>query len=148
MTERHALICRGLVQCLVASLILEGCSRPSPQADKTPAGAAADPAPATTPATRDSSPRFVNTLWKVSRSSGVEPGQLYVFFADGTLLITSSHSTPALGRWEHRADTLTLIEEGLRHPATVVRLVADTFAITVRGGGKPLDITFVREKAP
>jgi len=78
----------------------------------------------------------------------VEPGALYVFFADGTMLITSSHATPALGRWEYRGDTLTLIEEGIPHPATVQRLMADTFAITLRGRGEPLDITFARESAP
>ncbi len=128
---------------LAAGLLLQACSRPSPPVEKTeapPADAAA--------ATQVSPPAFVNKLWKVSRSSGVEPGALYVFFADGTLLITSSHSTPALGRWAYRADTLTLIEEGIPHPATVQRLLADTFAITVRGGGKPLDITFIRETAP
>jgi hypothetical protein len=78
----------------------------------------------------------------------VEPGALYVFFADGAMLITSSHATPALGRWEYRGDTLTLIEEGIPHPATVQRLMADTFAITLRGRGEPLDNTFARESAP
>jgi hypothetical protein len=96
----------------------------------------------------DAAPAFVSKLWKVSRSSGVEPGTRYVFFADGTLLIASSHGTPALGRWEHRADTLTLIEEGISHSATVQRLLADTFAIAFQGRGAPLDITFVRETAP
>jgi hypothetical protein len=99
-------------------------------------------------ATPDSAPAFVSKLWKVSRSSGVEPGTLYAFFADGTLLITSSHGTPALGRWEYSGDTLTLIEEGIPHPATVQRLLADTFAIALRDRGAPLDITFVRETAP
>ncbi|HUQ15100.1 MAG TPA: hypothetical protein VM094_03525 [Gemmatimonadales bacterium] len=106
------------------------------------------PPPDAAAATQDSAPAFVNKLWKVSRPSSVEPGTLYVFFADGTLLITSSHGTPALGRWEHRGDTLTLIEEGIPHPATVRRLLADTFAIAFQGRGAPLDITFVRETAP
>ena len=105
--------------------------------------------PADPPAAKqESAPEFVSKLWKVSRSSGVEPGTRYVFFADGTILITSSHGTPALGRWEYRGDTLTLIEEGIPYPATVRRLLADTFAITVRSPGEPLDIIFVRETAP
>jgi hypothetical protein len=56
--------------------------------------------------------------------------------------------TPALGRWEYAGDTLTLIEEGIPHRATVQRLLPDTFAIAFRGRGAPLDITFVRETAP
>jgi hypothetical protein len=94
---------------LAAGVILQACSRPSPPMEKdsaAPADAAA--------ATPDSAPRFVSKLWKVSRSSGVEPGTLYAFFVDGTLLITSPHGTPALGRWEYAGDTLTLIEEGIR----------------------------------
>jgi hypothetical protein len=43
---------------------------------------------------------------------------------------------------------LTLIEEGIPHPATVQRLLADTFAIAFRDRGAPLDITFVGETAP
>ncbi len=142
VTNRRVLSRRNLTLSLAAGL-LQACSKAGAPV-KTSERAAADAAPAM----QNSSPAFVNKLWKVSRSTGVEPGQLYVFFADGTLLITSSHGTPALGRWEHRADTLMLIEEGLRHPATVRHLLADTFAITVRGGGQPLDITFVRETAP
>jgi len=124
-------------------LVLQACSRPGPPAGKASAAPAAAAA-----ATPDSAPRFVSKLWKVSRSSAVEPGTLYAFFVDGTLLITSPHGTPALGRWEYAGDTLTLIEEGIPHPATVQRLQADTFAITLRSPGEPLDITFVRETAP
>ncbi len=134
---------RGLALGITAGMLLQACSRPSPpgeQAGAVPAGVEA--------AAQDSTPGFVNKLWKVSQSSGVEPGTLYAFFADGTMLITSSHSTPALGRWEYRADTLTLIEEGIPHPATVQRVLADTLAITLRSPGEPLDITFVREAAP
>jgi hypothetical protein len=143
VTKRSVVTRRGLALSLAAGLLLQACSRPSPPVEK----ASAAPADAAA-ATPESAPAFVSKLWKVSRSSGVEPGTLYVFFADGTLLITSSHGTPALGRWEYAGDTLTLIEEGTHHPATVQRLQADTFAITLRGGGAPLDITFVRETAP
>ncbi|MBA2458354.1 MAG: Gmad2 immunoglobulin-like domain-containing protein [Gemmatimonadales bacterium] len=90
----------------------------------------------------DSLPAFVNRVWKVSRSAGVERGQLYTFLGDGTLLIASFHGTPMLGRWSYRRDTLTLVEEGIPHPATVLRLQADTFSIRIHGPKTPLDITF------
>jgi hypothetical protein len=134
---------RDVILSLAAGLLLQACSRPSPPVERAEA-----PSADAMPVPPDSAPAFVSKLWKVSRSSGVEPGALYVFFADGTLLITSTHSTPAIGRWEYRADTLTLIEEGIPHPAAVQRLLADTFAITIRSPGRPLDITFVRVTAP
>lgn len=144
MTKRTLGICRGLAQSLAAAgIFLQACSRPG-----TPVEQASAPPAATAAATRASPPAFVGKLWKVNRSSGVEPGALYAFFADGTLLITSSHATPAIGRWAYRGDTLTLIEEGIPHPATVGRLQEDTFAITIRGPRELLDITFVRETAP
>jgi len=142
MTKRSVVTRRDLALSLAAGLLLQACSRPSPPVEKT-AAASADSA-----ASPDSAPAFVNKLWKVRRSSGGEPGALRVFFADGTMLMTSSHTTPALGRWEYRGDTLILIEEGIPYPATVQRLQADTFAITLRSPGEPLDITFVRETAP
>ena len=126
---------------LAAGFLLPACTRPDPPVErdeKAPHGTALP----------DSSPEFVNRLWKVGRSSGVEPGTLYAFFGDGTLLITSSHGTPALGRWEYRDRTLTLIEEGIPYPATVRVLQPDSFAITVESPGTPLDITFVRATAP
>ena len=108
---------------------------------------------ASRPAATDSAPvqrlpAFVNRVWKVSRSAGVERGQLYTFLGDGTLLIASSHGTPMLGRWSYRRDTLTLIEEGIAHPATVLRLQADTFSIRIHGPKAPLDITFTPGAAP
>jgi hypothetical protein len=134
---------QALMVGIAAGLLLQACSRPGPPAEK-----AAATQPGVEAAQADSAPAFVNKLWKVSRSSGVEPGTLYVFFAEGTLLITSSHGTPALGRWEYGKDTMTLVEEGIRHPATVQRILPDTLAISLRGRGTPLDITFVRETAP
>lgn len=96
----------------------------------------------------DSSPGFVNRVWKVSRSSGVEPGTYYVFLSDRTLLITSPHGTPALGRWRAAGDTLTLVEEGIPHAATVVSLGANGFVIRLAERGTPLDITFVPGATP
>ena len=51
--------------------------------------------------TADSAGSFVNTVWRVSESSSVAPGTLYVFLSEGTLVITSPNSKPALGRWKY-----------------------------------------------
>lgn len=101
------------------------------------------PAPATAV---DQPPPFANRVWKVAASSGVERGTLYVFLGDGTLLITSSHGTPSLGRWEAAGKGLTLVEEGQRYPTEVLALTADTFGIRVRSPGTPLEITLVPAK--
>jgi hypothetical protein len=49
----------------------------------------------------------------VSTSTRVAPGQLYVFLSEGTLLITSPHSKPALGGgpW---STILPLLDDGTR----------------------------------
>lgn len=141
MTKQHEAIFSGLALALAAGLLLQACSRPGPPAEQI-VEAPADSLPA------DSLPAFVNRVWKVSRSAGVEKGQLYTFLGDGTLLIASFHGTPSLGRWTYRRDTLTLVEEGLPHPATVLRLEADTFSIRIHGPAAPLDITFTPGAAP
>src|SRR4051794_26138264 len=56
---------------------------------------------------------FVNRVWKVSKSSSVSPGTLYVFLSDGTLVITSRQSKPALGSWSTKDGGLIMVEEGL-----------------------------------
>ena len=83
----------------------------------------------------------MNKVWKVSRSNGVEPGQIYVFLSDGTMLIASSHGTPSLGRWMFGRDTLTLVEEGIPHHAHVVKSGSDELSIRIAEHGAPLDIT-------
>jgi hypothetical protein len=114
-----------------------------PAATGAPAPEIHIPAPA---AAADQPPPFANRVWKVAASSGVEPGTLYVFLGDGTLLITSSHGTPSLGRWEAAGKGVTLVEEGQRYPTEVLALTADTFGIRVRSPGTPLDITLVPAK--
>ncbi|HET6577533.1 MAG TPA: hypothetical protein VFG66_04385 [Gemmatimonadales bacterium] len=116
---------------LAAALLLAACSRPNPPAE--PAHAVRS----------DSTPAFANRVWKVARSSAGDPGTFYVFLSDGSLLITSPHGTPSLGSWRFAGDTLTLVEEGIAHPAAVLRLGADTLAIRIPGPGEPVEITFV-----
>ncbi len=129
MTTRFVALRPGLILIGVASCAF-ACSKPS----RTPMQAARAPA--------DSAPSFVNKVWKVSRSSAVEAGALYVFLSDGTLLIASSHGTPSLGRWTFGSDTLTLVEESIPHRASVLRLARSELSIRFTDHGAPLDITF------
>ena len=120
-------------------LMLSGCAGPEP-----PGGAArpsADEA-SSSPST-DTVPGFANTVWKVARSTAGDPGALYVFLGDGTLLIASANGTPALGQWRRTGDSLTMVEEGLPHPVTVLAQSADSFNIKIASPGDPVEIHFV-----
>lgn len=130
MIRRFAQLHRGFALRLAAILLLAACSPPRPTADRA-SGAVVNTVPA-----------FANRVWKVSRSSGIEPGALYLFLSDGALLIASSHGTPLVGRWTYAKDTLTLVEEGIPHRATVQRLTGGEFTIRFQDRGAPLEITF------
>ena len=92
---------------------------------------------------RPAAPGFTDRVWQVAASPGVEPGMLYVFLGDGTLLIASAHGTPSLGRWESAGNGIVLVEEGLRHPADVLVSTRDTLSIRLHSPGEPLNITLV-----
>ena len=146
MTASHSRI----RQALAAALLGPACSRPGPPAataDKPPATDVRS-APPVAPARSASVPEFADKIWKVARSSAGDPGTYYVFLADGSMLITSPHGTPAVGRWRYAADVLTLVEEGLPHPATILRSTADSLEIRITSPGEPVRITFVRVAAP
>ena len=95
---------------VAASLLLFSCSeRPAP----------AKPEPGET---ADSAGSFVNTVWRVSESSSIASDMLYVFLSEGTLVITSPHTKPALGRWKYEAGALTMVEEGIPYKVDVLKL--------------------------
>lgn len=121
---------------LAAALLLPACS---------PAGAPAEHARGVP---IDSTPAFANRVWRVARSSSGDSTSWYVFLSDGSLLIASPHGTPSLGRWRYGGDTLTLVEEGIAHPAAVLRNSADTLAIRIPGPGEPVELTFLPAVAP
>jgi hypothetical protein len=120
---------RGALATLPLALLLAGCT--------------SKPAPPASPAVEDPPTSFVNKVWKVSQSSGVQPGQLYVFLSEGTLVIASTNGTPALGKWTFDGDSLTMIEEGIPHPVEVLNLTRDEFKISVRSPGPPVEMTLV-----
>lgn len=133
---------RSVRETLAGPLLLAACS-PQSSPPRT-----ADEPPHAIAARADALPGFVNRVWRVAASSGIEPGMLYVFISDGTLLIASTHGTPSLGRWRYAGDTLTLVEEGIAHPAAVLRQGSGELAIRFSGPGEPLTITFVPAAVP
>ena len=90
---------RAFAFVAAASLLLSGCSERSVPTER-PANE-----------TADSAVGFVNKVWRVSKSSSVAPGTLYVFLSEGTLVITSPNSKPALGRWNYKNGAFTMVEE-------------------------------------
>jgi hypothetical protein len=93
--------------------------------------------------TADSAVSFVNRVWRVSNSSSVAPGTLYVFLSEGTLVITSPNSKPALGRWKYEDGAFTMVEEGVPYKVDVLKLSKDEFRIRSNNPGEPVDITLV-----
>lgn len=66
-----------------------------------------------------------------------------MFLSDGTLVITSSRSKPALGRWKYESGALTMIEEGLPYQVDILTLTNDEFTIKSHNPGAPVVTTFV-----
>jgi hypothetical protein len=110
------------------------------------AGAACSDRGAVPPATTRApapKPTFVNKVWRVASSSSIEPGMLYVFLSDGTLVIASPHGTPSLGSWKPAGDGLTMVEEGIPYKVDVLKLSADEFRIMINNPGNAVEIAFV-----
>ena len=62
-------------------------------------------------------------------------GHLYVFLSDGTLLITSEHSKPALGTWQHAGGVLTMVEESIPYKVDILNVSAAEFRIRSHNPG-------------
>jgi hypothetical protein len=116
----------------LALVTLVGCTTATPE--KSPP---ANP-PAETPAVD-----FVDTVWRVTESNGVEPGMTYTFKSDGTLAITSPHGTPAMGTWKRNGKRLILVEESIEYPVDILELTAGRFRIVINNPGTPTAITMV-----
>jgi hypothetical protein len=105
-----------------------------------PAPAAASQTASQTPA---STPTFINKVWRVSESSAVSPGTLYVFLSEGTLLITSENSKPALGTWKRDGSGLTMVEESIPYKVDILNLNAAEFRIRSNNPGGAVEIRLV-----
>lgn len=119
---------------LAIGLSFAACSR-EPPADTTQT-----PAPASEP----SPPSFVDTVWRVSASSTVAPGTLYVFLSEGTLVIASRGNKPSFGTWTNEDGRLTMVEEGIPYKVDVLSLTEREFRIRSHNPGEPVEITLAR----
>jgi hypothetical protein len=126
---------RTIALILASGLALTSCSRESVPREQGLDGAGG------------SSMSFVNRVWQVGSSSSGEPGALYVFLSDGTLLITSAHGTPLLGTWKYEGGGLTMVEEGIPYKVDILKLSGDEFRIRSHNPGEPVEIGFVPAKA-
>jgi|SRR5665213_1090736 len=125
---------RTLAVGMVLAWAAAACTKDSAPPPEPPQSAAAP--------VRDSA-AFENRVWKVKRSPTVEAVQLYVFLADGTLLIVSAHGTPALGKWRLEGEQMTMVEEGIPYRVTILHSSPDSFNIRMANPGEPVDIHFV-----
>jgi len=112
-------------------LTFTGCTG-SPRTEKSPPVTP----PATTPAVD-----FVDTVWRVTESNGVEPGMTYTFKSDGTLVLGSPHGTPATGTWKRSGKRLVMVEESIEYPVDILELTAERFRIVINNPGTPTEIT-------
>lgn len=131
MNEPLAQLLRNLWLGVMIGLIFSGCSERSA------------PTESSSQVLVTSSPGFINTVWKVSESSSVALGTLFVFLSDGTLVVASPHGKPTLGRWKDEGGILTMVEEGIPYQVDVLSLERDQFKIRSHNPGKPAEITFV-----
>jgi hypothetical protein len=122
---------------LVAASLSTGCSGERASAERHQG------TPDTAVTASSDSARIVNRAWQVASSTAGEPGQLYTFLSDGTLLIASAHGTPYVGSWSYAPGKLTFVEESPAFTLDIERATADTFRVkgTTRGG--TLEIVFV-----
>ncbi|NGY06614.1 hypothetical protein [Solimonas terrae] len=126
----------GHTTLLIGALLAIAACKPS-----APASAVAPPA---APAKAIASSSFSDRVWRVSASSTIEPGMLYVFLSDGTLVIAAGGSTPTLGKWRYENGALTMIEEGNAYPTDIVSLGDNRFTIRSHNPGTPVEITLER----
>ena len=131
---------RTFMLLVVSLLAVVACGRSEPS---NPAPVpAANPAPAAMPVPAEAAPSFVNKVWQVAESGQVAVGDLRTFLADGTLVMTSPHGTPAFGAWRYDGGRLTITEEGREYPTDILALSESAFRIRMRGPGEPVEILF------
>jgi len=128
---------RNALFVLVVVAFTAGCSRER-------AGAEPDTAtPDTTVTVSSDSMHIVNRAWQVASSTAGDPGQLYTFLSDGTLLIASADGVPFVGTWVYAPGRLTFVEEGPAFTVDIVRSTADTLQVRGANPGGTLEIVFV-----
>jgi hypothetical protein len=87
---------------------LASCSQRKGPTDR-PAGT--DAVQSTAPSSSTTESRLANKVWLVTAPAGRAPGSLYIFLADGTLMMTSCVETYRLSTWRLQSDDRLLVTE-------------------------------------
>lgn len=119
-----------------------------PTVAEAPAPAPAAPSAAEKPDSKwtpppfqtETPPAFVDKVWRVAPGGEQEAGTRYTFLRDGTLVVDAPHGTPSRGTWRYAGDKVTMIEEGVAHPADVITLDATHFVLRSYNPGGSVDI--------
>ena len=132
-----------VLPAIAVATITAGCTGEAPSPEKAASATGArettsTPAPAS----------FINKVWTVAESEQVARGDLRVFLSDGTLVMASSHGTPAFGTWSYKDGQLTITEEGLKYDVEILELTHETFRIRIRSPGAPIVIRFTPAESP
>jgi hypothetical protein len=131
--------CRTVLWLSGALLAPIACGPSSPRAASTaPAADAAASAPV----------GFVNRVWRVRSSTSVQPGAIYVFVSDGTLLMTSPQNRPALGSWTLVDGVFTMVEDGIPYRTDIVSATRDELKLRSHNPGEPVEITLAPAEVP
>lgn len=129
---------------ITINLLAVGCTPPAAPTSNAPVAANSN-GNTTAAATPEQAPAsFINKVWRVRESSGVAPGTLYVFLSEGTLVVTSPNSKPALGTWKQEGGgAFTMTEEGVAYKTDVLNLSANEFKIRSNNPGRAVDTTLI-----
>ena len=130
---------RILLLCL-SIVLAAGCAKK----ETTSSSASATPPPQDEVATRPVTPAFAGKTWRVTASSAGNTGATYEFREDGTLVVSSSGSTPMTGSWTWNEGALTMVEEGISYPTDILALDDSTFRIKSNNPGQPVELTMTR----
>jgi ketosteroid isomerase-like protein len=90
---------------------------------------------------------FINKAWRVKSSSSGSPGSLYMFLADGTLVMAGPNSVPAIGTWKRDGAGLMMIEDSIQYRVEILGLSPGEFRIRSHNPGEPVDILLVPANA-
>jgi hypothetical protein len=153
MKQKRGKIISVVLLLVVSAFAFFGCSGNASNANLTNSQTAGQSKNAanTNPANRSTDNQktvsFINKVWKVNKSSGVTSDHLYVFLSEGTLVITSTQSKPALGSWVYKNGALTMTEESITYKVDILKLTETEFAIKIYNPGQPTEIEFVQAPA-
>ena len=141
------LILLGTITLLAACNANPPPSAPVEPATPPPQASTPPPSPTlpsdTPPPADETTPAFVDKVWRVEAGGTVEADTTYAVLDDGTLVVDAPHGTPMTGSWAYVDGKLTMTEEGIAYPTDIVSLDASHFTIRSHNPGGVVEIAMV-----